>query len=95
MAINGVSFPDMPLQTEVDKEGPQNIQTGAIMLNGQEVHSGWVQYAADTFDEMHSVIEYEPVTDIEIKGGFRCTSSEVLNSMIDELGNAVDEEQGL
>ena len=68
--INGVSFPEMPLQTEVNPEGPQNIQMGVIMLNGQEVHSGWVQYTAETFDEMHSVIDYESVTDIEIKGCF-------------------------
>ena len=64
------------------------------MLNGQNVHSGWVQYTADTFDEMHSVIKYEPVTDIQIID-FESTSSEVLNSVIDELGRAVDEEQGL
>ena len=54
-----------------------------------------MQYTADTFDEMHSVIEYEPVTDIEIKDKFSSTSSEALNSVIDELGRAVDEEQGL
>ena len=84
----------MPLQTEVNKEGAQNIQGGVIQLNLQEVHSGWVKYTADTFDEMHSVIEYEPVTDIEISY-FLCTCSEVLNSVIDELGWAVDEEQGL
>ena len=58
------------------------------------MHKGWVQYTAGTFDEMHSVIEYEPVTDIEINA-FKCTSSEVLNSLIDELGRAVDEEKGL
>ena len=85
----------MPLQTEVNKEGAQNIQGGVIQLNLQEVHSGWVQYTADTFEEMHSVIEYEPVTDIEIKDKFSSTSSEVHNSVIDELGRAVDEEQGL
>ena len=68
---------------------------GAIMLNGEEVHSGFVQYTAATFDEMHSVIEYEPVTDIQIKEYFKTSSSEVLNSVIDELGRAVDEEKGL
>ena len=94
--INGVPFPEMPLQTEVNPKGPQNILGGVIMLNGAEVHDGsFVQYTADTFEEMHSVIEYEPVTDIEIKSRFGCTSSEVLNSVIDELGRAVDEEQGL
>ena len=64
------------------------------MLNGEEVHSGWVQYNAETFDVIHSAIEYEPVTDIEFKE-FGTTSSEVLNAVIDELGRAVDEEQGL
>ena len=64
------------------------------MLNSQEVHEGWSQYTAYTFDELHSVIEYEPVTDIQMRG-FKTTSSEVLNSVIDELGRAVDEEQGL
>ena len=64
------------------------------MLNGEEVHSGFVQYTAATFDEMHSLIEYEPVTDIEIKQ-FYSSSSEVLNSLIDELGRAVYEENGL
>ena len=92
--VNGVSFSEMPLQTEVNKEGPQNIIQGRIILNGQEVHSGFVQYTADTFEEMHSEIEYEPVTDIKIKD-FGSTSTEVLNSVIDELGRAVDEEQGL
>ena len=61
------------------------------MLNGVGVHKGWVQYTAETFDEIHSAIEYEPVTDIEIKNGFHTTSSEVLNSLIDELGRAVYE----
>ena len=89
--INGISFPEMPLQTEVNPEGAQNIHSGVIMLNGKEVHDGYVQYTADTFDEMHSVIEYKPVTDIYISD-FYSTSSEVLNSMIDELGRAVDEE---
>ena len=89
--INGISFPKMPLQTEVNPEGAQNIERGTIMLNGEEVLEGWVQYTADKFDEMHSVIEYEPVTDIEIKE-FSSTSSEVLNSVVDELGRAVDEE---
>ena len=92
--VNGVSFSEMPLQTDVNIEGPQNIQAGAIMLNGQVVHSGYVQYTAETFEEMHSEIEYQPVTDIEMKS-FSSTSAEVLNSLIDELGRAVDEEQGL
>ena len=36
--INGVSFHQMPLQSEVNVEGPQNITFGTIMLNRKEVH---------------------------------------------------------
>ena len=81
----------MPLQTEVNKEGHQNIIWGVIMLNGEEVHSGFVQYTADTFDEIHSVIEYEPITEIEMIDWFKWTSSDVLNSVIDYIRLAVEE----
>ena len=80
----------MPLQTEVNKEDTQNIQGGVIQLNLQEVHSGWVKYTADTFDEMHSVIECEPVTDIEIKN-FECTSTQVLNSVINDITRSIND----
>ena len=36
--INGVSFHQMPLQSEVNVEGPQNITFGTITLNKKEVH---------------------------------------------------------
>ena len=91
LAINGASFPEMPLQTEVIKEGHQNIIWGVIMLNGEEVHSGFVQYTADTFDEIHSVIEYDPITEIEMIDWFKWTSSDVLNSVIDYIRRAVEE----
>ena len=38
--INGVSFLQMPFQSEVNLEGPQNIERGTIKLNGVEVHTG-------------------------------------------------------
>ena len=94
LEVNGVLFQAMPFQLKANKEGPQNITKGTIMLDGDKVHEGFVQYTDDTFDEWHSELEYEPITDVSIEM-FECTSSEVLNSVIDDIGRAVDEEQGL
>ena len=58
LQINGIYFLQMPLQSELNPEGPQNIERGAIKLNGEEVHEGWAQYTAETFDEMHEKIEF-------------------------------------
>ena len=41
LQINGISFVDMPVQAEVNPEGPQNITGGAIKLNGEEVTDGF------------------------------------------------------
>ena len=74
----------MPTQAQVIPTGPQNILTGAIMLDGIVVHDGWVQFNGDTVDEWYSEIDKEPVIDIHIgkdsKGlGFECSSPDVLN----------------
>ena len=55
--INGKSFHEMPTQSEVNPEGPQNILTGAIMLNNVVVVDGWAQYNADSIEQWHSEIE--------------------------------------
>ena len=62
--IKNVSFSKMPLQYEVKPQKPQNIEYGRIMQNGVEVYDGWMHYTADTFDELHYMIEYEPKNDI-------------------------------
>ena len=41
LQINDIFFLDMPIQSEVNPKGPQNIQFGAIKLNGEEVNSGF------------------------------------------------------
>ena len=61
-----------------------------------EVHSGWEQYTSETVGEWHFDIDLQPITDLDIGRdsdgwGFKCTSSEVLNSVFDYLGRAIDE----
>ena len=48
--INDIPFPLLPYQAEVVPQGPQNIEKGTNKLNQVEVHSGFVQYAADTIE---------------------------------------------
>ena len=55
--INDKSFHQMPSQTEVNPEGPQNIDFGAIVLNDVEVHDGFAQYTEYTVDEWHKEIK--------------------------------------
>ena len=84
--INGISFSDMPVQAEVNPEGPQNILNGSITLNGVVVHDGWAQFDHYTVYDWYTKIDKEPGTDIQIgygNGGFMCTSAEVLNTMLD------------
>ena len=66
LQINEKSFHQMPTQTEINPEGPQNITNGAIMLNEVVVHDGWAQYTADSIEEWLSEINYQPVIDIHI-----------------------------
>ena len=73
----------MPRQYQVNPEGPQNILNGSITLNGVVVHDGWAQFDHYTVYDWYTKIDKEPGTDIQIGGYFRCTSPEVLNTMID------------
>ena len=76
------------------------------MLDDIVVHDGWEQFNDDLLAEWYSELEREPVIDIHIgrqskenlkgvKRGFESTSPEVLNTVIDVLGRAVDGERGL
>ena len=75
--------------------GPQNIQSGIIKLNGEEVHSGFGQYEPELFQK-YVVSEGLPLTtdifigDDPMMTGFKCTSSEVINSVFDDLGRTID-----
>ena len=66
------------------------------------VHDGWAQFNDDLLGEWYSELDKEPIIDIYIgckdpdrAVGFSSTSPEVLNTVIDVLGRAVDEERGL
>ena len=58
------------------------------------MHSGWTQYSADTVIEWCRQNNFQPTTDITITR-LECSSSEVLNSMFEELGHTIDQEHGL
>ena len=92
LTVNDIAFFSMPYQADIIPNGPQNIDQGWIELNGEKVNDGFIQY----FDFVDRVFDQnrEPTTDIDI-GDFKCSSSEVLNSMFDVLGRTIDTEQGL
>ena len=64
--INGKSFHQMPTQAELNPEGPQNILTGAIMLNDVAVVDGWTQFNAYSMEQWHSEIDKLPIINLYI-----------------------------
>ena len=90
LAINDLPFHGMPFQAEVTPEGPQNIESGLIKLNDEQVHTGFGQYEPETFLRYALSEELLPTTDIFIGDNFRCSSSEVVNSVFDDLGRTID-----
>ena len=64
--VNGKSFHQMPTQAELNPEGPQNIEGGAIVLNDVVVHDGWAQYTSNSIEVWHWEIKQQPVVDIHI-----------------------------
>ena len=83
----------MPYLAELPHRYAQNIKEGVIKLNGKLLHSGWTQVNADTFYEWLSKLD-EPTTDVFI-GDLRCTSTDVINLVIDFIGSTIDAEEGL
>ena len=78
------------------------IESGQIELNGQVVYNGErMSYDACAFGSMCTEKELT-VSTVEVRIGakeydtrFACSSSEVLNSLIDDIARRVDEDQGL
>ena len=89
--INGQPFDGMPYLAELTFRSPQNIEKGTIKLNDKELHSGWTQYNADTIDDWKSKLD-EPTTDVFIGGSFSCTTTDVLNSVLNFIGLTIDGE---
>ena len=90
LTINDLPFHGMPFQAEVTPEGPQNIDNGLIKLNDVQVHTGFGQYEPETFLAYALSQKLEPTKDIFIGGMFECSSSEVVNSVLDDLGRTID-----
>ena len=61
------------------------------------MHQGFAEYALHTVDGWCAEYNLQPATEIFIGGdsGFACSSSEVINSLFENLGRAIDSEQGL
>ena len=64
------------------------------MLNGAEVHEGYAQYNEDTIYEWgnkHSIQSVYQASFYELA----CSSSDTLNSVFEDIGRNIDEEEGL
>lgn len=81
----------MPYKADIELTGPQNIECGEIKLNDELVHSQFLQYTADAFCDLINEKALQPTTNMFI-GYLRCSSAEVVNSVIDCLGRSIDEE---
>ena len=44
LSINDKPFLMLPYQAEAIPPGPQNILSGTILFNGEEVHDSWAKY---------------------------------------------------
>ena len=97
LAINDITFLSMPYQRDIIPNGPQNIEKGLIILDGDEVSKGFIQFV-DFVDRVF-YHKRQPTNDIHIGGylmhPFETTSSETINSVISFLGCTIDVEQGL
>ena len=71
-----------------------NIEDGSIYLNGVLVHENYTQYTEDTFYEWCDQHSIESVTEATIYK-LICSSSDAINSVFDDLGRYIDEEEGL
>ena len=88
-------FLDLPYQAEVALVGPQNIQEGLIRLNKRKIHFGYIAYNSQYLRTMCQEENLnEAVTEIDIDY-IKCSSAQVLNSLIEQLGQLVDEDKGL
>ena len=65
------------------------------MIDEKELHEGWAQWNRNTLLDWLKEFNNDPVTEISIGNYFRCTSSDVANSVLDFLGGTIDPERGL
>ena len=103
LSINDMPFSELPYQANLMPYGPQNIDKGSIWINGTMLNDpskncGFTPYSetmvAKLCEEMG--VPFGATTkQVKLDEGFKCSSSEVINGLLDDLCKSIDEEQGL
>lgn len=85
----------LPFKADVKSAGPMNIEYGSIKLNGVVVHEGWAQWTPETSKFWYQdAADLQPTTDLCL-AALSCSSSNMLNTLVDVLGRTINIEQGL
>ena len=93
--INDIPFLALPFKADVTSAEPMNIEEGIIKLNDVQVHEGWAQWTPDTVKLWYQeAADLQPTTEITLLA-LNCSTSNMLNTLIDVLGRTIDTEQGL
>ena len=101
LVVNDKAFLSMPYKASLAPPGPQNIEKGTITLNGVEVIKDFAQCYAGMMTERCAEHNIESIIAASIKGSasiggdFKCTSSEALNLVFEDLARSIDYEEGL
>ena len=95
LSINDFPFLDLPYLDNIITAGSQSINMGSIAINGKQIHNGLIQYAGITFEQMRQKCNITQPTSEVILSRLECSSSEVLHSVLDDIGRSIDDEQGL
>ena len=91
--INGKPFIEYPYQADIVPEGPQNINEGSIAINGVQIHNGklW-PYQETSFKEMTEKSEIKSATRTASLKDFSSSSTEVINSVIDQIFRSINDD---
>ena len=93
--INDIPFLALPFKADVTSAGPMNIERGIIKLNDVKVHEGWAQWTPDTNKLWYQEAAHlQPTTEIYLED-LKCSTSNMLNTLVDVLGRTVNTDLGL
>ena len=76
--------------------GLHYIELGIVKLNGVRVHEGMTEYTPSTFQKWRSryALTQQPIVHVSIGGEpgnyFRCSSPEVVSSMLEDLAQSIE-----